>query len=161
MGKVNTNNKKEASVDTEALTAQITQLEQEKKELTEQKVDLETQVSQLNQEKNDLLEQKEAVGLEKEALENQNKELLEENEGLKESLKVSEPVTQKSKPTKEEFLKNRPVIKIDGKEFGFKFDAPETLNIKGVARKTSELIKDKKVMSEFVYGKAFFVEPVN
>ncbi|WP_435263415.1 hypothetical protein [Tenacibaculum sp. nBUS_03] len=154
----NTNNKKEASVDTEVLTAQITQLEQEKKELTNKLEVSEAQVDNLNQENKDLKEQKEAVELEKEALEAKNTELSQENEQLKESAK---PVIAQKVLTKEEYLKTRPTVKIDGQDFAFKFEAPETLKVKGIVQETSKLIKDEEIMSELVYGKSFYVEPVN
>jgi len=53
----------------------------------------------------------------------------------------------------------RPVFKDDrGLSFRFKKSAPKTLNIDGKATKLEDIIKDKEVMSELIYGNSNFVE---
>lgn len=47
-----------------------------------------------------------------------------------------------------------------GLKFAFKFTAPETLNIDGKSRKTSELIEDEAVMLELVYGNNNHIEQI-
>ena len=47
-----------------------------------------------------------------------------------------------------------------GRVYKFKRTAPKTLNIDGVSQKTSDLIKDKEIMTELVLGNSNFVERI-
>ncbi|MGB5818831.1 MAG: hypothetical protein WBG90_05050 [Saonia sp.] len=63
-----------------------------------------------------------------------------------------------SKRTKKD---NRPSFTDDrGLVFKFKKTAPKSLNIDGRSRKISELIKDKEVMLELVYGNSNHIEQI-
>ena len=56
---------------------------------------------------------------------------------------------------------NRPVYTDDrGLKYLFKTTAPKTLNIDGVSRKVSEIIKDDETMLELVYGNSNFIEQI-
>lgn len=48
-----------------------------------------------------------------------------------------------------------------GREFSFKATAPKTINIDGVSKETTDIIKDKKVMMELVYGNSNFIEQIH
>ena len=48
-----------------------------------------------------------------------------------------------------------------GRKFSFKATAPKTINIDGVSKKTEDIIKDKEVMMELVYGNSNFIEQIH
>lgn len=59
----------------------------------------------------------------------------------------------------EEKNDQRPVFTDNrGLQFRFKKSAPKTLNIDGKATKVEDIIKDKEVMSELIYGNSNYLE---
>ena len=73
----------------------------------------------------------------------------------KEYFKEEESAAKPEKKGKD----NRPVYEDErGLQFRFKKSAPKTLNIDGVSRKISDLIKDDSVMLELVNGNSNYLE---
>ncbi|SEC45895.1 hypothetical protein SAMN04489761_3051 [Tenacibaculum sp. MAR_2009_124] len=156
MAKKEENKEANSDVSIEALQGKITALESTNKQLTSENTKLKTDsLAKINE----LTVQNEALELEKETLEALNSDLTSEKSKLNEEL-VSLKKPAKPALTKEEYLKTRSTIIVNEQRYAFSFDAPKTLSIKGVPKKTSELIKDKKAMEELIVGRAPFVESV-